>query len=229
MNQNSSYTVPNYPQLEQRNFDMDTHMSGGVVGMRNLNKQPSQRHILYYSSYCKHCSKLLPFLQQNQLEDNIDFLSIDNRYVKDNITYIMNQNQTHPLPPMINSVPTLCLMPNFEILTGNKIVEYFKPLSKTIEAEREIIENEPNPYCLDRETIGSYGVSSDSFSFYDSSDKELSASGDGGLRQMYNYSAINGNNTSMSSENIYTPQDEGREKKINISLEQLQQQRNSEI
>ena len=125
---------------------------------------------------------------------------------------------------MINCVPTLCLMPNYEILSGSKIVNYFKPIHENINQERDSINMEPNPYCLEKETIGSYGVSSDSFSFYDSSQDELSASGNGGTRQMYNYASIQNNTNDNGT--IVTPMDEGREKKINISLEQLQQQRN---
>ena len=72
-----------------------------------------------------------------------------------------------------------------------------------------------------------YGVSSDSFSFYDASDKELSASGMR-LRQLYNYSTIS-EGSNLDNDQIYTPQDEGREKKMSVSLEQLQQRRNNEI
>lgn len=228
MNPNSSYVVPNYPQLQQKNQNMDP-MLNEANNMRNLNKPATKEHILYYSTYCKHCNKLLSFLQQNEFENGIDFRCIDARFVKDNVTYILNRNEATPLPPMVNSVPTLCLMPNFEILTGNKIVEYFKPLTKSVQAEREVINSEPNPYCLEKETIGSYGVSSDAFSFYDATDKELSASGDGGLRQMYNYSAISGGTNVASEQHIYTPQDEGREQKMTMSMEQLQQRRNNEI
>lgn len=227
MNQNSSYVVPNYPQLQPK--DHNTPPADVNLGMRNLNAQPPQKHILYYSSFCKHSNKLLPYLQQNDLGGNLDFVCIDKRFVKDNVTYVLSNQQAIPLPPMINSVPTLCIMPNFEILTGNKIVEFFKPYTKSIDEEREVLNNEPNPYCLEKETIGSYGVSSDSFSFYDASDKELSASGDGGLRQLYNYSTISEGSNIQDNNQIYTPQDEGREKKMNVSLEQLQQRRNNEI
>ena len=41
-----------------------------------------------------------------------------------------------PLPPMVNCVPTLCLLPNFEVLTGNKIINYFNPINENIQQER---------------------------------------------------------------------------------------------
>ena len=49
-------------------------------------------------------------------------------------------------------------------------------------------------------------------SFYDSNQDELSASGNGGMRQMYNYASIQNNSNNNSS--IVTPMDEGREKKL---------------
>ena len=52
-------------------------------------------------------------------------------------------------------------------------------------SKKETLGHATKPFSLDRETIGSYGVSSDSFSFYDSNHEELSASGNGGTRQMY--------------------------------------------
>jgi saccharopine dehydrogenase-like NADP-dependent oxidoreductase len=46
-----------------------------------------------------------------------------------------------------------------------------------------------------------FGVASDSFSFWDMSDEELSAKGNGGLRQMYNYA------TPDYGDTINTPED----------------------
>ena len=46
-----------------------------------------------------------------------------------------------PLPPMINSVPTLCILPNHEILKGKQILEYYTPISKNI----EVAKSDPNP------------------------------------------------------------------------------------
>jgi hypothetical protein len=206
MNPTSSYTVPTFPQMKKTN---DT------------------KHTLYYSNYCKHSKALFQLLQKENILDTLDLVCIDQRFQKENVTYIKTaNNQPFPLPPMINCVPTLCLMPNFEILTGNKIVNYFKPIHNNIEQERNELNMEPNPYSLAQETNGSFGVTSDNFSFYDSDEKELSASGNGGMRQMYNYAAIQ---KSGQDETIYTPQDEGKEQKLSMTLEQLQNMRNSEI
>lgn len=223
MNQNSSYTVPTYPQLKP-----------------DRNERKNQKNVLYYSNYCKHSKTLLDHLQKQNVLDSLDLICIDYRFMKDNITYIkLPSGQSFPLPPMINCVPTLCLMPNYEILSGSNIMNYFKPMQENIDQARGVIEMEPNPYCLEKETIGSFGVTSDNFSFYDMNDTELSASGNGGIRQMYNYAAISADNAGggggsdnlafSSNEQIFTPQDEGRQKKLNVSIEQLQQRRQQEL
>lgn len=216
MNPSSSYTVPDYPQLKPQT--------------RNLNKENNAKNVLYFSTFCENCNKLLDFMQKENLINEVDLVCIDNRFVKDNITYI-NVNGTHsfPLPPMINCVPTLCLMPNHEVLSGAKIVNYFKPMCKNIQEERDQINMEPNPYCIEKETNGMFGVCSDSFSFYDTNSEDLTASGEGGTRQLYSYATIGGVGGKMNDTTIHTPQDEGREKKINMSLEEYQNMRNNEL
>lgn len=213
MNANSSYTVPDYPQIKPQS--------------RNLNKENSAKHVLYFSNYCNNSKKLLGYMQKEGLVDKVDYICIDNRFIKDNVTYIrMPNNASFPLPPMINCVPTLCLMPNHEILSGGKILNYFKPMCKSLDDERVKLNMEPNPYCLDNETSGSFGVSSDNFSFWDTNPDDLSASGNGGMRQTYSYATLNEGDSSTT---IHTPQDEGKEQKMSMSLEQLQQMRKNEL
>lgn len=230
MNQNSSYIVPSYPQLKEKNHenknkeysDLNENL---VPSKKNMNVNEI-KHLLFYSTFCKYSSELLEHMKKNNFLEKIDLICIDSRFINDNITYIsLPNNQSMPLPPMINSVPTLCILPNHEILTGKKILNYFQPISKNIQDERNKINLEPNPFSLDKETIGSYGVSSDNFSFWDCQTEELSACGDGGERQMYNYSSIQNEKDSQ----IYTPSEEIKEKKQNMSLEQLQEKRNNEI
>lgn len=139
----------------------------------------------------------------------------------------LNPRQTMPLPPMITCVPTMCIMPNYEILKGGQILEYFAPMSKTIQDERKKLNMEPNAFSLDLETNGSFGVSSDSFSFWDTDTDELSAQGNGGMRQMYTYASIE--STNNHSEQIYTPAEEADNNKQHVSLDKIQQQRNNEL
>ena len=68
------------------------------------------------------------------------------------------------------------------------------------------------------------GGCSDNYSYLDMSSDELSAKGSGGERIMHNYAGIN------TADQIETPPEDYDPGKVgNVSLEQLQQQRNSEI
>ena len=87
---------------------------------------------LFFSKYCKFCNDLMTTIRQSGQESSFEYISIDNRYVKDNITYIntFNNNQPMPLPPMINRVPSLLLVPNYEVLVGDQIMDFIKPKLK---------------------------------------------------------------------------------------------------
>jgi hypothetical protein len=175
------------------------------------------KHELYFSKYCKHSSKLLEDLNQLGMSKKFNYISIDKRVVKQNVTYILNPDgTTFPLPPMINRVPVLLLKPNHEILVGDQILEYVKPQVKNIDEEKTMLFNEPNPYMLK----GDRSVVSDEFSFLDSSVTELSAQGNGGMRQMYNYATLD-----SSPDNIPIKFDPDKQPKLSMTLEQLEQQR----
>jgi hypothetical protein len=175
------------------------------------------KHELYFSKYCKHSSKLLEDLNQLGMNKKFIYISIDKRVVKQNVTYILNPDgTTFPLPPMINRVPVLLLKPNHEILVGDQILEYIKPQVKNIDEEKTMLFNEPNPYMFK----GDNGVVSDEFSFLDSSVSELSAQGNGGMRQIYNYATLD-----STPENIPIKFDPDKQPKLSMTLEQLEQQR----
>lgn len=194
---------------------------------QNLNKT-NQKHLLFFSELCKHSQELLGTMKQKNLLDKVQLICIDNRYIENNVTYIyLNSQQSMPLPPMITCVPTLCIMPNYEILKGGQIMDYFAPMSKNIEDERQQLNMEPNAFSLESETNGSFGVSSDSFSFWDTNNDDLSAQGNGGTRQMYTYASIE--STNNHSEQIYTPAEQADDKPAPVSLDQIQQQRNNEL
>ena len=203
---------------------------------KNMNNMPSKhnlnktntKHLLFFSELCNHSKELLSNLKHKNLLDKVQLICIDNRYVEKNITHIyLNPQQSMPLPPMITCVPTLCIMPNYEILKGGQIMDYFAPMSKNIEDERQKINMEPNAFSLGSETNGSFGVSSDSFSFWDTKNDDLSAQGNGGTRQMYTYASIE--STNNHSEQIYTPTENVSDNPAPVSLDQIQQQRNNEL
>jgi hypothetical protein len=74
------------------------------------------------------------------------------------------------------------------------------------------------------ELVGGYGVASDSFSFWDQTSDDLSAKGNGGMRQLYNYATVDSNMRIEAPKEDYAPDKIG-----SVSLENLQQQRNTEI
>ena len=189
------------------------------------------KHELYYSQYCKYSSSILQELNKAGLQEKFNYICIDKRFVKNNITYIMLPNGQHfPLPPMINRVPILLLKPKFEILSGNQILEFIKPQAKTIKEEKTMLYEEPNPFDLSRDTLRSSGVASDNYSFLDQNDDELSVKGNGGLRQMHNYVSLN---DSMSL-SMQLPTDEAEYKTDKLkegetSMEALQRKREQEL
>jgi hypothetical protein len=83
---------------------------------------------------------------------------------------------------------------------------------------------EPSPFSLNDDCIGGFGVASDSFSFWDQTSDDLSAKGNGGMRQLYNYVTIDSNLRIDAPKEDYAPDKIG-----SVSLENLQQQRNNEI
>ena len=183
------------------------------------------KHELYYSQYCKYSSSILQELNKAGLQEKFNYICIDKRFVKNNITYIMLPNGQHfPLPPMINRVPILLLKPKFEILSGNQILEFIKPQAKTIKEEKTMLYEEPNPFDLSRDTLRSSGVASDNYSFLDMAPQELAPEGNGGMRQMYSYASID------CESSISTPVLEGDKKsKMNYSMEDLEKMRNQEF
>lgn len=186
------------------------------------------KHQLFYSKYCKHSMAILDKIRKSGQESQFDYVCIDSRFVKDNITYIniMNGNQQMPLPPMINRVPALLMVPNYEVLVGDQILEFIAPSAITVkEEENNMMNMDPNPYSINNETIGGFGVTSDNFSFLDTSPEDLGAGGNGGSRQMYNYSGVE----NMDSGAISTPVEQDRGNKMKLSMEEIQNRRNMEL
>ncbi len=149
----------------------------------------AQKNELYYSKHCKKCSKLLEQLNKYGLHTKFNYICIDNRKMYNNITYIIAPNgQSFPLPPMINKVPTLLTKPGNEVLVGEEqILIYIRPQARNINEERTMLFNEPSPFSLNTDNGNVYGVNSDRFSFLNT---DLSAQGEGGKDQMYNYATI---------------------------------------
>ena len=181
--------------------------------------------ILYYSNYCDNSKKLISILSKSKISKDIHFICIDKRIKKsNNVFYIQLENgQEILLPSIITKVPALLLLNNNnEILYGNDIYNYLNPREKEINNNAVNNQGEPSAFSFYGNSV--YGVSSDLYSYLDQNSDDLSAKGNGGMRQMYNYCGIDQYN------NITTPDDEYQADKIgDVSLEKLKQERNNDL
>lgn len=159
--------------------------------------------VLYYSNFCENSKKLLLNIANTSIKKDIHFICIDNRIKQDNKTYIVLENNCHVLlPPSINAVPALMLINNnYRVLYGDQILEYLKPMQEV--AVKQALpnnNNDPSSYSLGQKYDN---VSSDNYSFLDQSD--LSAKGDGGMRQLYNYATLDHTDSITTPPEDYTP------------------------
>jgi hypothetical protein len=184
--------------------------------------------ILYYSKFCEHSNKLLQTLSKTNQKD-IHFICIDKR-VKDtnNKTFIVLDNgQKIVMPENVNRVPALLLLnQNYQVLYGEAILNHLKPKQEV--AVRKATQNNMEPMAFSFGSGGFGDIVSDAYSFLDQGSEELEAKGNGGMRQMHNYVDLN------YSDKISTPNDEQEYKGANkisgeLTIEQLQQQRDSEL
>jgi len=184
--------------------------------------------ILYYSNFCEHSKKLLQTVSKSQVNKDIHFLCIDKRTKeKDGKIYIVLENgQKMVMPENVTKVPALLLInQNFKVLYGDHIYEHLKPKQETLTKISTSNNMEPMAFTLGG-GLNFGGVVSDNFSFLDQGADELNTKGDGGMRQMHNYFGLNEN------DKIPTPTDDFdyRQSKAgeNLTIEQLQQQRDQE-
>jgi hypothetical protein len=183
--------------------------------------------ILYYSNYCENSKKILQTLAKSNIKEELHFLCIDKRVKGPTGSwYIILQNgEKIIMPPQVNRVPALLLMKQgHQILYGDQILSHLQPRETALNMSATNNNGEPSPFSLNNDCIGGYGVASDSFSFWDQTSDDLSAKGNGGMRQLYNYATVDGNIRIEAPKEDYTPDKIG-----SISLENLQQQRNNEI
>ena len=186
--------------------------------------------ILYYSNVCENSKRLLQKIGTCSVKDDMHFVCIDRRAKKSNgaIYVILSNGQEILLPPSITRVPALLLLnQGHHVLFGDEIDRHIEPKFTKIQQsqqkpQQQLSLGEPEAFTLGGAM--SYGVSSDQYSFLDQDADSLSAKGDGGMRQLHHYASIN------YSDSITTPPDNYEADTIGeISLEQLQQQRNNEI
>lgn len=185
--------------------------------------------IIYYSNLCDKSKAVLTALSKSRVQDDIHFLCIDKRVKAENGSgawhIITESGEKVLLPPQVNRVPALLLLnKGHMVLYGEQILQHFQPKNVALNNQATNFNGEPNSFSLGRESMGGFGVASDNFSFLDQSADELSAKGNGGMRQLYNYATLD------LVDKIETPPDNYSPDKVgSVSLEQLQQKRNSDI
>jgi len=186
--------------------------------------------ILYYSNFCEHSKKLLQVLSKTQVSQEFHFICIDKREKgKDNKTYIILENgQRIVMPENVMKVPALLLLSdNYRVLYGDHIYNYMKPKQEV--AVKQATQNniEPMAFSFGGGGGGGCGVASDQFSFLDMDAEDLTAKGNGGMRQMHNYVPLSYVDT------ITTTKDDHDYKNNKLSgdltVEKLQQQREQEL
>ena len=178
--------------------------------------------VLYYSKNCNNCQKLIQKISKSTIKGKIHFVCIDNRKIKQNrIFIVLENNQEIMLPPKIDRVPALLLINNNQILFGDNIYNHLKPeeniINDNLNNNNQL--KEPDAFAFNN---SSYNINSDNFSFLDQNSDSMLAQGDGGLRQLYNYSTINDNQKIETPPDDYTPDTIG-----NVSIEKIQQERNN--
>ena len=172
--------------------------------------------ILYYSNFCDHSKKIIQTLSKTQIQEKIHFVCIDNRVKEDNKTYIKLQNgKKMIMPETVIKVPAMMNLKTYQVIYGEDIYKYLSPQQQTVTQQATLNNMEPSAFSFG----GGGAVASDNFSFLDMDADSLSAKGDGGMRQLYNYYSIH-----TQPSDIQTPSEEfGRNS--GMTLEQLQKQR----
>ena len=178
--------------------------------------------ILYYSNHCNNCRSLIGMLAKTKLKDDINFLCIDKRVKgNNNATYIVLENQQQVLlPPHVTKVPALLLLNRGnQVIFGEQIYQHFRPLEENLNKKATFNNGEPMAYSL-----GEMNSTCDAYSYLDQSPDEMTAKGQGGLRQMHNYVALD------QSDQIETPPDTYSPDKVGeVSMDQLRQQREQDV
>lgn len=127
----------------------------------------------YYSNHCQYSQNVIQFISRNNLIDRISCICIDNRKqdLSRNYTYIVLENgQTIPLPPSIQSVPSLLLKSkNYTVLLGSEqIITHFQN-THSISSPALIKNGEPISFEFTGSGLSDYsGSSSQNYALIDS-------------------------------------------------------------
>ena len=183
-------------------------------------------NIIFYSNYCENSKKVLTELTKTQLKEELYYICVDKRTKHPNgtIQIILENGQQITMPPSVTAVPCLLLINNgHQAIMGDDIIRHFQPKQEQLNNQATLNNGEPLAFSLG---AANFGVASDNFSFWDMTDDELSAKGNGGLRQMYNYATpdyLNEIQTPEEKENLNTIGKQG------MSMEKIMANREEEV
>tara|TARA_R110001592_G_scaffold147864_2_gene372398 strand:- start:571 stop:1083 length:513 start_codon:yes stop_codon:yes gene_type:complete len=166
-------------------------------------------------------------LSQTTIKDDIHFICIDKRVRKPNgsTNVILADGEEILLPPNVTKVPALMLLNRGNrVLFGEEINTFIKPQEININNVSTMNNGEPNAFSFMDSATGGFGVASDNFSFLDQEPDELSAQGNGGMRQQHHYAGLNSHSAIETPPDTYTPNKVGE-----ISVENLQSKRDRDI
>jgi hypothetical protein len=186
---------------------------------------------LYYSNYCKHSQRILQFLVKGNLVEKINFMCIDKREQDNNSnkTYIiLEDGKRVVMPPNIQSVPSLLLVQQkYKVILGDDIIQYYQNAVNNHNQKRQQIMQQVEPMGTSlMQSSGGMNIISEQYTMYDLTPDELSAKGNGGRRQLYNYvSAHDDGNAIQTPPDTYEPDKIGKD----LTLNTLQQQRINDI
>ena len=165
--------------------------------------------ILYYSNFCEKCKVMLQKISKSDVLNDMHFICIDNRVQKNNAYYIiLEKGDEVLLPPTITKVPALLLLNRGnKVIFGHEIQEHLRPKQVELEASATQNNGEPLAFTLGGDSYGNsgFGVASDTFSFLDQDPEDLSAKGNGGMRQTWHYATLNNENAIETPPDTYTP------------------------
>ena len=179
-------------------------------------------NVLFYSKYCDYCKKLLYEIGKSEVQNNIHFLSIDKRTMRNNKIYIILDNGKEIyLPPNIKKVPSLLLLnKNNRILVCEDVFNFLRP---QLNQEKEVAtQNNMEPLAYSTYEMGT--TLSDNYSYLDQTNEEMLAKGDGGGRQMHSFVRLNHNDKINTPPEDYEPDKVGQ-----VDLGKIQAKREQEI
>lgn len=106
-------------------------------------------YVLYYSTNCRSCDKIINELARTELQKSIHFVCIDRRVKRNNHTYVqMESGEEVLLPRTVTKVPALLMLQeNNRVIFGNAIYDLFAPKKEpAAQATRQAASQAPREF-----------------------------------------------------------------------------------